>query len=336
MNPYASTAHTDRQSAHCFPPGDILPCGANQPSLKGPPSVFSMPQRRNWLGVAYRCENDSMNEPEVIVGFPEMWQPVYTKYRLFFECATKLAPIVSEMVKTPVGGQLLLIVGRMVAAAANSYGALLTLVLNGYGQDAMKIARSIYETELNILWLKKYPEDLRDFLDYHLIQQKQLYEQMNEEQRNAVPKERYDQMMADYNRVLPRFASGRDKTRPRNEWCRESIYDRATEAEQYWKEQMAADNVKDNGISLYKTFYRQASSMHHMDIAGVIASLDQDMNAIMAPSWEHLDDALVAASSVLRCVSYYDEMAQLGLKERVDNGPNEDYIAACKSLQYTG
>jgi hypothetical protein len=60
--------------------------------------------------------------------------------------------------------------------------------------------------------------------------------------------------------------------------------------------------------------------------------LDEDMNAIMAPSWEHLDDALVAASSVLRFVSYYDEMAQLGMQERIRSGPNEAYVAACKSL----
>ena len=72
--------------------------------------------------------------------------------------------------------------------------------------------------------------------------------------------------------------------------------------------------------------------MHHMDISGVIASLDEDMNATMAPSWEHLDDVLVAASSVLRCVSYYDEMAQLGMQERIRSGPNEAYVAACKSL----
>ena len=89
------------------------------------------------------------------------------------------------MIKTPVGGQLLLIVGRMVAAAANSYGALLTLVLNGYGQDAMKIARSIYGTELNVLWLKNHPEDIEDFLDYSITQRQQLYEVMDEEQQKA-------------------------------------------------------------------------------------------------------------------------------------------------------
>jgi hypothetical protein len=173
-----------------------------------------------------------MDQPEVIAaGFPEFWQPVYTKYKLFFDCAAKLAPIVSDMIRAPVEGQLLQIVGTMVAAAANSYGALLALVLNGYGQDAVKIARSIYEIELNVHWLKNHPEDVADFLDFNIIQQKQLYDEMTEEQQNAVTKERYEKMIADYDRVLPRFISGRDKTRPRNEWWRVSIYDRAKEAE---------------------------------------------------------------------------------------------------------
>jgi hypothetical protein len=79
------------------------------------------------MGAAFRCHNIIMPESQVAAGFSEMWQPVYAKYSLCFECADKLAPIVSDMIKTPVEGKLLLIVGRMIAAAANSYGALLTL-----------------------------------------------------------------------------------------------------------------------------------------------------------------------------------------------------------------
>jgi len=272
-----------------------------------------------------------MYEPQ-IAGFQDMWNPVYQKYRLFFTSAAKLVPIVNDMVETPIEGQLLHIVGRMVAAAANSHGALLTLVLNGYGQDAMKIARSIYETDLNVLWLKNHPEDLRDFLDYSLIQQKQLYDEMDEGQQQAVPQERRDQLLADYNRVLPRFLRDPKRPIPRKEWCRVSIYIRAKEAEQQWTAEMAADGLKDSGVSLYGTFYRYASSMHHMDIGGVVASIDGDMHAIMAPSWEHLEDALVAAGSVLRCVSYFDKMAHLGMQERIIRGPIEDYAAACKAL----
>ena len=261
-----------------------------------------------------------------------MWKPVHTKYKLFFDCAEKLQSIISDLIKAPTKGQLLHIIGRMVAASANSYGALLTLVLNGYGNDAMKIARSIYETELNILWLKNHPEEISEFLDYNVIQQKQFYDAMDGEQQQAVPKEQYDRMMTEYAQVLPRFATGRDKTRPRNEWCRASIYDRAKEAEEYWQKQMEAEGREGKPVSLYKTFYRYASSMHHLDIGGIIASVDSDMYADMAPSWEHLDDALVASASILRSIGYFDEIAGLGLKERLENGPNEDYAAALKRL----
>jgi hypothetical protein len=96
----------------------------------------------------------------------------------------------------------------------------------------MKIARSIYEMELNVIWLRNHPDDLQDFLDYHMVQRKQLFDAMPEADQKAMPQERYDEMMAEYNRVLPRFASRGDKMRPRNEWCRVSIYDRAKEAEQ--------------------------------------------------------------------------------------------------------
>jgi hypothetical protein len=126
-------------------------------------------------------------------------------------------------------------------------------------------------------------------------------------------------MMNDYNRVLPRFIKDRKNQIPRNEWCRESLYARAKEAGQ-------------EHLYLYQTFYRHASSMHHLDVAGVIAHVDDEMHAHIAPSWEHLEDALVASASMLRSVGYFDEMAQLGLKERLESGPNEDYVAACRSL----
>jgi hypothetical protein len=42
-------------------------------------------------------------------------------------------------------------VAHMAGAAANTYGAPLTLVLNGYGHYAMKLARSLFEVDLTVL-----------------------------------------------------------------------------------------------------------------------------------------------------------------------------------------
>ena len=184
---------------------------------------------------------------QITVGFPEMWTPVYGKYKLFFDCLLKLAPTTTEMIKTPVQGPLLQVIGRMAAAAANTHGALLTLVLNGYGHDAVKLARSLFEIELNILRLKAHPEELEDFLGYHSIRQKQIYDMFSDEQQKRVPQDRYDRMISDYNSVFERFIGARDKTHPRNEWCRVSRYERAKEAGSQY-------------LDLYKMFYRQASS----------------------------------------------------------------------------
>jgi len=277
--------------------------------------------RRGIVESLFFVDNGEMDcKPLTVVaaGFPEMWQPVYDKYRLFFELAIKLQPIVNEMTQRPMSGQLSQIVCRMVLAAANTNGALLTLVLNGYGHDAMKLARGIYETELNIVRLKKHPDDIADFVGYLSIRNKQTYDLMNEEQQRQVSKEAYERMMTKYAEVLPRFATRRDKNRPRNEWCRVSIYERA----------------KDAGLlELHRTFYQWATSMHHGDIGGLSSQTDQEGKVDVAPSWSWLEIALVSGfGSLVRCLGHFDEMAQLGFKERLENGPNEDYAVALKGL----
>lgn len=52
-------------------------------------------------GLAYPEDMKDM-PPQVVAGFPEMWTPVHNKYKLFFDCAAKLAPITSEMIRSPV------------------------------------------------------------------------------------------------------------------------------------------------------------------------------------------------------------------------------------------
>lgn len=68
-------------------------------------------------------------------------------------------------------------------------------------------------------------------------------------------------------------------------------------------------------------------------MGGISSHLDNEMNAHMAPSWAWLEDALIASGSVLRCISYFDEMAQLGFQERIESGLNENYEAALRALK---
>jgi Family of unknown function (DUF5677) len=273
-----------------------------------------------WTTLVYRrllIHNQTMQpSADFIVGCPEMWEPVHAKYKAFFDCAAKLSGIVNDIVKVPVQGKLLQVVGRMVAAASNTAGALQVLVLNGYGHDAMKLARSLFEIEVNIAWFLVHPDEIEDFIEYHHIRQKQYYDMFTDEQKAMFPKERYDEMMAAYNAVLPRFASKSDPKRPRNEWCSVSLHARA----------------KETGLlELYKVFYGPASSIHHLDFAGLAASSDTDLLADMAPSWKHLDNALAAIGSWQRAVVLYDEMGNLGFKEQLGQGPGADFVEACRT-----
>jgi hypothetical protein len=251
----------------------------------------------------------------VQAGFPEMWRPVHETFKSFFEAAVKLQPVVERVLSAPAHGDLEATVQRMVAIAANSFGAVITLVLNGYGADAMRIVRGIFETELNILYLKSNPSEVADYLDYDVVLQKQMYDELASDERNQVSKESYDRMMAEYNRVLPRFVTRGGF--PRNDWCRVSIYERAKAADM---------------LPLYRTMYKWTCSMHHGDIGGQIFQIDaKTLQVDLAPSWSWLEDALIGAhGSFLRCLGYYDEMANLGFKNELESGPNEDYVQALK------
>lgn len=254
---------------------------------------------------------------DLTVGCPEMWQPIHTKYKPVFDCAVKLSGIVNEIIKVPVGGKLLQISGRMIAAASNTAGALQVLVLNGYGHDAMKLARSLFEIEVNLAWFQLHPDEIEDFTEYHHVQQKRYYDMFTDEQKTAFPKERYDHMMAAYNAALPRFAVKGNPTLPRNEWCRVSIYKRAKET---------------GRLELYKISYGQASSIHHLDFSGIAASAGDDFLADMAPSSKHLDTALICGiGSWQRSLVIYDELGNLGFKERLENDTGAAYVEACKA-----
>ncbi len=58
---------------------------------------------------------------------------------------------------------------HLAKMAANSLGALTTLLLNGYGHDGMKIARGIFETSVTIAYLRKHPDELEDYFDFQEI-----------------------------------------------------------------------------------------------------------------------------------------------------------------------
>src|SRR5713101_5827374 len=108
----------------------------------------------------------------VIAGFPEMWGPVFQKYKPFFVTVEKLVSLHNRVIRVPVEGQAQQVVGGLLHLMTNDYGAVLALVMNGYGVQAMKIVRSMFEAECNIHYLTKNPDAVKDYVDFNVIERK--------------------------------------------------------------------------------------------------------------------------------------------------------------------
>lgn len=252
-----------------------------------------------------------MTTPQVIAGFPEFWQQVHDRYSPIFEGAGRLQNLQTRIFNTPVKGQPASVMRRLAITASNSFGAIITLALNGYGNDGMKIARGLFEVDLTMFYLKKHPEKVDDYLEYDVILQKQMYDELRPEEKGQIDPATVKKMLEEYDRVRPRFERN---GRIRGDWCVVTIRQRAEEA---------------GMLGLYETFYRWACWMHHGNMGGLVFQVDDSYDVDIAPSLNWVYGSLINGyGSYLRCLNCYDEIAGLGFKREIEEEANEDYVRA--------
>jgi hypothetical protein len=161
---------------------------------------------------------------KVTAGFPEFWQVAHDDFHQVFTAAEKLMPVVNKFMNAPASGKLATVIHLLAGSVTNSYGAVITLALNGYGHDAQRIMRGMLETAVNAAYLHQNPGQIDDFLDFHWIAMKRVYEYLKEYSPSfldRVPDSTLSNLFAEYSRVEPRFLGNRKK--PRNSWCKTDI-----------------------------------------------------------------------------------------------------------------
>lgn len=248
----------------------------------------------------------SDDQKKVIAGFPGFWQQAHDKYPLFFKAAMELMPLQNEIFKKPIGEPLHKVIRHIGKIVANSLGALITLVLNGYGNDAMKIARSMFEGAVIVGYLKRHPEHLDDYLDFHWVRQKRLYDYMKRfdpDLLQRVSSDKVAEMKRQFRAVSSRFSNSRGKIR--SSWSKVPLRQMAEEV----------------GMGqLYPTFYSFASSMHHLDIGALSAQAEEDtLDVDVAPSDKWLGEALIMGhNAVIHVLIDYNEIAQLGMDKKLE------------------
>jgi hypothetical protein len=205
-----------------------------------------------------------MDEPIENPVFAAFASRIHERYQPVLQDCMNLVRIGNELFARDLEQPLHKVMRFIAKIVVNSNGAVLTLVTHGYGNDAMKIARSMFEGAVTSAYLRRYPDVVNDYLDYDAIRRWRLYEAMtaeNPEYLRRLPQETVDAMRTEHEQIVPRFT--RSNGRICDSWRKDaSLHTMAHEV--------------DLG-QFYAPFYGTASGIHHMDGSGLRAQARRDV-----------------------------------------------------------
>ena len=227
-----------------------------------------------------------------IFGMPEFWEKAHASFPKFFEVAPRIQDATNKLVGAgytevePVQKVIL----NLCMLTSVSMMELTTLVGNGMGHGAMKIARSMLEYSINAEYLRMEPKAGEDFLLWHWVEQHKLIAYMGDSDLlEQVSQEKIRETEKKFDEVRTRFEhqTAKGKTKLRSSWCSLDLASRA---------------VKTGFGEPYRIVYPMTSQILHGSIGGMAMhfDLDEDEHRIgVPPSLDYCDTALVGGHMCL-------------------------------------
>ena len=102
-------------------------------------------------------------KPERNPFFLEFEQSIHAKYGSIIQACTELIPIGNALFETPVAEPVQKVIRFLAKMVLNSNGAIILLAVQGYGNDAIKVARSMYDGTVTAAYLREHPELVDDY-----------------------------------------------------------------------------------------------------------------------------------------------------------------------------
>src|SRR3989442_13487598 len=109
---------------------------------------------------------------KVQFGHPDFWPKALDAFPKFFEVAGRAGDALNNLVMRgykevePIQ-KVILNLGILTGI---SMMELVTLAGNGFGLGAMKIARTILESAINAEYLRRFPDEREDYLNWHRVE----------------------------------------------------------------------------------------------------------------------------------------------------------------------
>ena len=263
---------------------------------------------------------NAMAQPEKNQVLEAFKAKMIEKHEVTLRASMELVRISNGLLYEPFASPLHKVIRPIARVVVNSNGAVLTVATVGYGNDAAKIVRSMFEGAVTIAYLRKKPKLVFDYIDYHKVKLWEAYLKevaKDPDLAKRVGKERVVQMREENDAARPRFLNKNKGLI--TSWCRVSIRQRA-------------DDV---GLGeFYPAFYAQASGMTHLDMSGLVAQADPNkFDVEVAPSETYVRQSLAMGFNMT-----FRALADLNAEANLTYGDDlkavqDFYVAETKKLQ---
>jgi hypothetical protein len=226
----------------------------------------------------------------VVIGHPAFWQKVHDTYPKFFEVAQRLTDSLNDLTSRahPSPEPFQRVILNLGILTGISTWELVTLASNGFGLGAMKIARTVMETAINAEYIRRFPAECDDYLNWHWVEQYKLLAYVREHSKELLPTlsaEEIKNVETEFLAVRHRFEKPNGDTR--GSWCRLDLGTRAT---------------KTDFAEAFRLINPISSQLIHGTFGGLSRHYDlsnDDHRIAIPPSFEYCAEALIGAHMCL-------------------------------------
>jgi hypothetical protein len=246
-----------------------------------------------------------MTKQDVQFGNPEFWEQAYGVFPKFFEVIFRAGDALNGVTmrrydEVEPCQKVILNLGLLTGF---SIMELITLVGNGFGLGAMKIARTILESSINAEYLRLFPDECDDYLEWHWVEQYKMLKYVRENMPERLSE------LSEISATEKGFEGAKSRYLKRDgelrgSWCRLDLGSRA---------------ARTGFTEAYKLIYPLGSQLIHGSFGGLAMHLDATHEGVRIsppPSLNWCEQALVGAHMCL-----YRVTATLSLTFDVEPSP---------------
>jgi hypothetical protein len=212
-----------------------------------------------------------MTTDEVSFGFEDFWPIAHQAFPKFWEVMPRLVDSMNSLLARGYASvdPIHKVTINLGILAATSLTETMTLVGNGLGSGAMKIARAMLECAINAEYLRRFPAELDDYLDWSKIENHKLLAYIRSDAPHLLtkfPQAHVDEVERDFLAVRTRFelVTANGKKKLRGSWCSVSLDVRAS---------------RKDFQEAYRLIYPMGSKLTHATIGGMAMHADRNTSS---------------------------------------------------------